>query len=181
MIAATTHLTVSIHYLTILPVLIFFGASLALLVASAMWRRTVPAVVTTTTTVVTSLAVLVVTYFQWRDLDQHGVSTTVSHAVVLDGFSVIATAVIALSVVLAALVAHDWAVRESVRGPEYQILALASTAGAVLMTQANDLIVIFLGLEILSLGLYVLVGFDRHRATSHEASLKYFLLGGCAP
>jgi NADH-quinone oxidoreductase subunit N len=50
----------------------------------------------------------------------------------------------------------------------------------MLMTQANDLIVIFLGLEILSIGLYVLVAFDRHRATSAEASLKYFLLGGFA-
>ena len=48
------------------------------------------------------------------------------------------------------------------------------------MTQANDLIVIFLGLEILSIGLYVLVAFDRHRSTSAEAALKYFLLGGFA-
>ena len=48
------------------------------------------------------------------------------------------------------------------------------------MTQANDLIVIFLGLEILSIGLYVLVAFDRHRSTSSEAALKYFLLGGFA-
>jgi NADH-quinone oxidoreductase subunit N len=48
------------------------------------------------------------------------------------------------------------------------------------MTQANDLIVIFLGLEILSIGLYVLAAFDRHRAKSSEAALKYFLLGGFA-
>jgi NADH-quinone oxidoreductase subunit N len=48
------------------------------------------------------------------------------------------------------------------------------------MVQANDLIVIFLGLEILSIGLYVLVGFDRHRPTSDEGALKYFLLGGFA-
>jgi NADH-quinone oxidoreductase subunit N len=67
-----------------------------------------------------------------------------------------------------------------VSGAEFHILALASTSGAVLMAQANDLIVIFLGLEILSIGLYVLVAFDRHRATSAEAALKYFLLGGFA-
>ena len=62
------------------------------------------------------------------------------------------------------LVAHDWAKRERVAGADFHILALASSAGAILMVQANDLIVIFLGLEILSIGLYVLVGFDRHRA-----------------
>jgi NADH-quinone oxidoreductase subunit N len=179
-VIAVTTLRVSVHYLVILPVLIFFGASLLLLIASAMWRRTMPTVVTTATTVLASIAVLVVTYFQWRCLDKSGVSSTVAHAVVLDGFSVVATAVIAVSVGLAALVAHDWAVRENVRGPEYQILALASTAGAVLMTQANDLIVIFLGLEILSLGLYVLVAIDRRKTESAEASLKYFILGGFA-
>ncbi|MHB1251519.1 MAG: NADH-quinone oxidoreductase subunit N, partial [Acidimicrobiales bacterium] len=62
----------------------------------------------------------------------------------------------------------------------YQILALAASAGAVLMTQANDLIVVFLGLEILSIALYVLVAFDSHRRTSAEAALKYFLLGSFA-
>jgi NADH-quinone oxidoreductase subunit N len=104
----------------------------------------------------------------------------VAHAIVLDGFSVIATATIAVGLLMATLVAHDWAVRERVTGAEYQILALAVSSGAVLMTQANDLIVIFLGLEILSIGLYVLVAFDRHRKTSAEAALKYFLLGGFA-
>jgi len=178
-IAATT-LRVSIHYLAILPVLIFFGAALVLLVASAMWRRTMPTIVATTVSVATSVAVLVVTYFQWRCIDKSGPSTAVVHAVVLDGFSVVATGIIALSVGLAALVAHDWARRENVRGPEYSILALASTAGAVLMTQANDLIVIFLGLEILSLGLYVLAAIDRRKKDSAEASLKYFILGGFA-
>lgn len=149
MIATAGTLHVSIHYLVIMPVLILFGASLVLLIASAMWRRTVPAAVTTATTLTASLAVLVVTFFQWRCLDKSGPSSTVAHAVVLDGFSVVATAVIAVSVAMAALVAHDWAVRENVRGAEYSILALASSAGAVLMTQANDLVVIFLGLEIL--------------------------------
>jgi NADH-quinone oxidoreductase subunit N len=81
---------------------------------------------------------------------------------------------------MSALVAHDWALRERVAGVEFHILALASSGGALLMTQANDLVVIFLGLEILSIGLYVLVAFDRHRATSAEAALKYFLLGSFA-
>jgi NADH-quinone oxidoreductase subunit N len=170
----------SIHYLVIAPVLIFFGASLLLLVASAMWRRAVPHVVSTTVSVAASLAVLVVTFFQWHELDTHGATTAVAHAVVLDGFSVVATAVVAVCCALASLVAHDWLGREHLRGAEYQILALASTAGAVLMTQANDLIVIFLGLEILSLGLYVLVALDRRKTESAEASLKYFILGGFA-
>ena len=170
----------SVHYLAILPVLIFFGASLLLLVATALSPKPLANAVVTAISVLASLAVLVVTVFQWRCIDKSGPTTTIAHAIVLDGFSVIATAVIAFSVLLSAFVAHDWLERERLNGVEFHILALASAAGAFIMTQANDLIVIFLGLEILSLGLYVLVAFDRRRASSSEAALKYFLLGGFA-
>ncbi len=170
----------SIHYLAILPVLIFFGAALTLLVATALLRAKVSVALATSTTVLAALATLVVTVFQWRCVARAGASTTIAHAIVLDDFSVVATAVVAVAVLMTALVAHDWAIRERVSGAEFHILALAASGGAMLMTQANDLIVIFLGLEILSIGLYVLVAFDRHRATSSEAALKYFLLGGFA-
>jgi NADH-quinone oxidoreductase subunit N len=122
----------------------------------------------------------VYSFFEWRYIDDHGATTTVAHAVVLDGFSVVGNVAIALAMLLSALVAHDWAKRERIAGADFHILALASSAGALLMVQANDLIVIFLGLEILSIGLYVLVGFDRQRRTSDEGALKYFLLGGFA-
>ena len=170
----------SIHYLALAPVLILFGASLVLVLATALVRGKVAGALATAVTVLASIAAFVVTFIQWSYVDHHGASTTVAHAIVLDGFSIVATAVIVLSLALAALVAHDWARRHHVSGAEYHILALATAAGAVLMTQANDLIVIFLGLEILSIGLYVLVAFDRQRATSAEAALKYFLLGSFA-
>ncbi len=170
----------SIHYLAILPVLIFFGAALVLTLATALVKSKVPLWVATATVVATALASIVVNYFQWRNVAHAGASTTIAHAIVLDDFSVVASAVIALSLLMSALVAHDWALRERVAGVEFHILALASSGGALLMTQANDLVVIFLGLEILSIGLYVLVAFDRHRATSAEAALKYFLLGSFA-
>jgi NADH-quinone oxidoreductase subunit N len=170
----------SIHYLAILPVIILFAGSLGLLLATALVRTKVTTTLATSATVVVSLAALATTFWQWRCIDKAGPSTTVAHAIVLDGFSVVATGTILVGLLMSALVAHDWAKRENVSGAEFHILALASTAGAVLMTQANDLIVIFLGLEILSIGLYVLTAFDRHRAKSSEAALKYFLLGGFA-
>jgi len=58
-----------------------------------------------------------------------GASTTVAHAIVLDGFSVVGNVVIAASVLLSALVAHDWAKRERIAGADFHILALASSAG----------------------------------------------------
>ena len=170
----------SIHYLALVPVLILFGASLALLIATSLVRGRLGSRVATGVTVIASLAAFVVTFWQWSYIDAHGASTTIANAIVLDGFSVVATAVIAISLAMSALVAHDWAKRQGVTGAEFHVLALATAAGAVLMTQANDLIVIFLGLEILSIGLYVLVAFDRHRLRSAEAALKYFLLGSFA-
>ncbi|MHB1209042.1 MAG: NADH-quinone oxidoreductase subunit N [Acidimicrobiales bacterium] len=169
-----------IQYLAIMPVIVLFAGSVVLLFATALVRTKVTTVVATGVTSLAAVAALVLTFFQWHSLDQHGATTTVAHAITLDGFSVVATGVIAVCLLMATLVGHDWAVREGVVGGEYQILALAASAGAVLMTQANDLIVVFLGLEILSIALYVLVAFDRHRRTSAEAALKYFLLGSFA-
>ena len=169
-----------IHYLALLPILTYFGASLALLLMSALVKTKVTINWATGVTVAASLATIVYSFFQWSYIAHHGATTTVAHAIVLDGFSVVGNVVIALSVILSAMVAHDWAKRERIAGADFHVLALAASAGALLMVQANDLVVIFLGLEILSIGLYVLVGFDRQRNASSEAALKYFLLGGFA-
>ena len=169
-----------IHYLALLPILTYFGASLALLLMSALVKTKVTINWATGVTVAASLATIVYSFFQWSYIAHHGATTTVAHAIVLDGFSVVGNVVIAVSVILSAMVAHDWAKRERIAGADFHVLALAASAGALLMVQANDLVVIFLGLEILSIGLYVLVGFDRQRNASSEAALKYFLLGGFA-
>jgi NADH-quinone oxidoreductase subunit N len=170
----------SIHYLALLPVLTFFGAALILMLMSALVKTKVTINWATTVTVTAALSIFVYACYQWSYVARNGATTTVAHAIVLDGFSVVGNVVIAASVLMSVLVAHDWAKRERIAGADFHILALASSAGALLMVEANDLIVIFLALEILSIGLYVLAGFDRHRDASAEAALKYFLLGGFA-
>jgi NADH-quinone oxidoreductase subunit N len=107
----------------------------------------------------------------------HGAYRAVAGAVVVDGFSLFLTMVICASVVLGALVAHSYLRRESLEGPEFFVLMLLSASGGVVMAFANDLIVLFLGLEILSIALYVMAGFHRARAQSAEAAMKYFVLG----
>jgi NADH-quinone oxidoreductase subunit N len=97
--------------------------------------------------------------------------------VAVDGFSVFARVVILAATALGLLVAQGFLRREEVEGPEYHALVLLSASGMLLMTSANDLIVVFLALEILSIALYVLSAFDRHRIESQEAGLKYFVLG----
>jgi NADH-quinone oxidoreductase subunit N len=98
--------------------------------------------------------------------------------VVVDGFSVFFTVLVTAAMALSALVAEGYLDREGIDGAELHVLALVSASGAILMAQANDLVIVFLGLEILSIALYVLTAFNHKRSASGEAALKYFILGG---
>ena len=70
--------------------------------------------------------------------------------------------------------------REGAETGEYHALLLFSIAGQCLMVSANDLIMIFIGLEISSIASYVLAGYLRDDKRTNEAALKYFLLGSFA-
>jgi NADH-quinone oxidoreductase subunit N len=63
---------------------------------------------------------------------------------------------------------------------EFPVLVLLATAGMMVMISANDLITLYLGLELQSLALYVVASFDRDSVRSTEAGLKYFVLGALA-
>jgi NADH-quinone oxidoreductase subunit N len=81
-------------------------------------------------------------------------------------------------VLLCALITDDFLRREGIDGPELYALYLLAALGGVVMSAANDLIVLFLGLEILSIALYVMAASHRKRAESQESGIKYFVLGG---
>ncbi len=99
---------------------------------------------------------------------------------VVDGFGVFITVVICCAVFLGALLLAPYLRREGLTGPEPHLLLLLSAAGGVTMAMSYDLIVLFLGLEILSISLYVLAGSHVRRAESQEAAMKYFILGAAA-
>ncbi len=71
----------------------------------------------------------------------------------------------------------DYVADEGLAGAEYYALLLFAALGMMLMAAAGDLIIIFLGLETMSIAVYALVGFTRRDPRSNEAALKYFLLG----
>jgi len=168
----------SVHYVVILPEIILTVAAVGLLMASSLVPGRLRTSVGTAVTVIASAGVVVDCIVQWIDVSRHGPSTTMAHVIVEDGFSVVAILVLAVSLALSALVADGWLNAERMQGVELHVLALASATGAIMMAQANDLVVIFLGLEIMSIGLYVLAAIDRRSARSGEAAMKYFLLGG---
>lgn len=81
---------------------------------------------------------------------------------------------------LTMILARDYLRREGNERSEFYVLLVFAVAGMMIMASAIDLIAIFLGIELMSLSLYVLAGFFRTEARSTEAALKYFLLGAFA-
>jgi NADH-quinone oxidoreductase subunit N len=82
-----------------------------------------------------------------------------------------------LAAVLATMLSTDYLRRTGLERGEYHALLLSACLGAMVMAGSLDLIVLFLGLEILSIPLYVLAAFRRGNVRSQEAGMKYFLLG----
>ena len=79
--------------------------------------------------------------------------------------------------IFGALLLEGYVRREGLEGPEWYVLLLLSASGGVVMASANDLIVMFIGLEILSVSAYVLAAMHSTRVSSQEAGMKYFVLG----
>ena len=115
----------------------------------------------------------------WIDLPHHprGPFSTVAGMVGVDGFSLFVAGVVCASVILAALLAGSYLRREDLNGPEFFALLLLAGAGGVILAMANDFIVLFLGLETLSLAAYILTAMHLRRAQSQESGIKYFVLG----
>jgi NADH-quinone oxidoreductase subunit N len=103
--------------------------------------------------------------------------TAFAGLVVADGFALFLQATFLITTLFGVLVAINYLPRRGIERGEYYTLLLFTTTGMMLMALANDLIVVFLSLELLSIPLYILSGFDRDNPKSEEAALKYFLLG----
>jgi NADH-quinone oxidoreductase subunit N len=98
-------------------------------------------------------------------------------AVVQDNFAIFFKVIFLISAALAILISDRYMAQEECNQGELYPLILFATVGMMLMAGGTDLMVIFLGLELLSVCLYVLAGFNRANLKSNEAGLKYFLLG----
>lgn len=79
--------------------------------------------------------------------------------------------------ILALIMSVNYMRQEGISGFEYPVLVVTATLGMLIMISANDLIALYLGLELQSLSLYVLAAFNRDSVRSTEAGLKYFVLG----
>lgn len=177
MVFAATLNGPSIPWVELIPILsLLAGTCFLLLVGSLVptWPRRGYAWVTGISTTVAIVANAV----QWNNLYYNKGDTFFADAIAIDRFSVLASITICLAVIFGALMMSAYLVRMNADGPELYALLLTSAIGALVMVAANELIVLFLGLEILSLSLYLLAASNRDREQSQESGLKYFILGG---
>ena len=106
--------------------------------------------------------------------------TEFSNMIQVDKYSLFFNVIFLVSTILVVLISMNYLGRQDRRQGEYYLLILLATLGMMLMASGNELIVVFLGLELMSLSLYVLAGYFQGSMASSEAGMKYLLLGAFA-
>ena len=122
-----------------------------------------------------ALGLLIFTFFLVAS--QTGTVTTLNGAFIADPFARVMKALILIGSAATILLSRDYFQRERIDRFEYPILIVLCTIGMMVMASANDLISLYLGLELQSLAAYVIAAFHRDDVKSTEAGLKYFVLG----
>ncbi|HKD10072.1 MAG TPA: NADH-quinone oxidoreductase subunit N [Bryobacteraceae bacterium] len=103
-----------------------------------------------------------------------------SNLLIVDGYATFFRILVLSIGILAVLLSYKYLDRELAETGEYHALLLFCVAGQCLMVASNDLIMIFIGLEISSIATYILAGYLRNDKRNNESALKYFLLGSFA-
>jgi NADH-quinone oxidoreductase subunit N len=124
--------------------------------------------------VVTLVAAGMVGWFMVRG------TTATPGIIAVDNFRWAADLIFLLATAIALIMGLDYDRREDYAPAEMYVLLLFATAGMMLLAAARDLMIVFLGIELMSVAVYVLAGIDRRSSRAAEAALKYFLLGAFA-
>ena len=145
-----------------------------ILVVFAAWRPDSPShqrAVGWASIVVTVLALIAVIYFLLQGY------AAGPGPIAVDNFRWMVDVVVLLGTLLTLMLAIDDNDRELITMPEVHVLVLLASSGMMLLAAARDLMIVFLGIELMSISVYALAGINRRSIRSAEGALKYFLLG----
>src|SRR5471032_70233 len=123
-----------------------------------------------------SIAVLILTLITVLWFGARGLSSGPG-VIAVDGFRFAADTIFILAALGAIALGIEYNGREGIWSAESHVLVLFATSGMMIMAAARDLMIVFLGIEMMSIAVYVLAGMNRRSPRSAEAALKYFLLG----
>jgi NADH-quinone oxidoreductase subunit N len=161
-----------VSYLPALPEIFLAASGLALLMLGVFLRGDPTNRIAWLSVLV--LAVTGVLLF-WEPMQ--GPRTALGGFYIVDDFALFFKVLVLIGSALAVIMSLDYIARENMRRFEFPILILFATLGMMMMLSANDLIALYVGLELQSLALYVVAAFQRDSLRSTEAGLKYFVLG----
>ena len=165
-----------INLTLIAPELIVGVAGVVVMMVDAFARRE-QRWLTGLLSIISLLAALVTSVWLWT---AGAASNAFNGMIVLDELRLSFTLIFLIVALLTILISSIWIESEKLPAGEFHALLLFATCGMMLMASAGDLVIVFLGLEILSIATYVLAGFRRTDTRSNESSLKYFILGSFA-
>lgn len=166
----------SINLAIIAPVIIVLGGAILAMIVDlfvAQDKKSWAAWVA----LITLLVALVQTIGMWGFSGGTFIPEGGTPMIVVDNYATFLNLILILTGILAILISVGYLQRNGLDKPEYYMLLLFSLGGMMLMGMANDLILVFLALEVLSIPLYILSGFAWPRPESEEAAMKYFILG----
>ena len=112
--------------------------------------------------------------------DPNAVKSAFNGMIVMDGLRLSFTLVFLFVTAITILISSVWVERENVPAGEYHCMLLFATVGMMFMASGNDMVIIFLGLETLSIATYVMAGMRKRDLRSNESAMKYFILGSYA-
>ena len=154
-------------FLPILPELGIFVSAVLLLI-TGLFVKNIKLIINLA--IITLIIAIILVFVQ-------PVQSAFNNSLTIDEFSKIAKTLILIGSLASIVMYHSSREDLNINLFEYPILILLATIGMMIMVSANDLIAIFIGLELQSLTLYVLAALNRNHLASSEAGLKYFLLG----
>lgn len=170
--------TPDVNYLILLPEIIITFAAVVAMLIDGFNRRADQRWVTGGVSLAGLLGAGAACVWLWSNaVGAIGRDAAWNGMIVLDSLRLSFTIVFLLVSALTILISMIWMERENLPAGEFHSLLLFATLGMMLMASGGDLVIIFLGLEILSIATYVMAGFRRTDLRSNESALKYFILG----
>jgi NADH-quinone oxidoreductase subunit N len=156
----------------LLPLLVLAGTAVVLLVVIAFYRHH---------TLTTALALAGLVLALLAILPASTVAPQqVTALLVIDGYALFYVGLLVVAALVVTVLSHGYLVRQPGLGEEYGVLLVLATLGSVVLAASTHFASFFLGLEILSVSLYALIAYPRHRGRSLEAGVKYLILAAAS-
>ncbi|GFN46659.1 NADH-quinone oxidoreductase subunit NuoN [Candidatus Regiella insecticola] len=169
--------TVTLSLISMLPLLIM-GLMTVVLMLSIAWRR--HHFINATLTVIGLTAALISLCFAWQMGILQYLPQDVTALIRFDGYSMFYTGLVLIASLATTIFAYPWLVGYPDNREEFYLLLLIATLGGILLVSAHHLASLFLGIELISLPLFGLIGYAYRQPRALEASIKYMLLSAAA-